>query len=583
MPETRTCARCAQNFEVRSEDASYYEKTQVPLPTFCSDCRAKRRMLFWNQHNLFRKEEALNGKEIFSSFPPDSPVKIYDRDYWWSDAWDPLAYGKDADFGKPFLAQIRDLFFEVPYGSRSVINLVRSDYCDQAADFKDCYLCFNGQHAEECLYGVSFFEMRNCVDFHGANGCEMCYGIFSIGRSYRTSFATESVDCRDCMFLENCSNLSDCLGCVNLGSKQFHIFNQPYSKEEYQKKLEELDLGSYARLMDFKKKFEEFRLKFPCKYSHVGHVNNVVGEYVYNSKNAYRCYEALNLENVAYVQSIGKGAKDSYDFTNWGENTELVYESAICGGNSRNLKFCVECWGGARDMEYCINCPSSSNCFGCVGLRKKQYCVLNKQYSKEEYEALVPKLKIHMRDMPYRDKAGRTYAYGEFFPEEFAPFAYNESSAQDYYPLNKEQAEKFGYSWRDQEEREYAITMEPGSLPDHIRDAKDDILKEIIRCKDCGRAYRILAAELEFYRRLGVPLPRACYRCRYKEIMFRNPLDWHHGKCMCAGTNSKNGIYPNAVPHPHGSAPCANEFESSYAPDRPEIIYCEQCYQLEVA
>jgi hypothetical protein len=45
---------------------------------------------------------------------------------------------------------------------------------------------------------------------------------------------------------------------------------------------------------------------------------------------------------------------------------------------------------------------------------------------------------------------------------------------------------------------------------------------------------------------------------------------WHR-QCMC----SKN--------HPHHGGRCSNEFETSYSPDRKEIVYCEQCYNSEVA
>ena len=45
--------------------------------------------------------------------------------------------------------------------------------------------------------------------------------------------------------------------------------------------------------------------------------------------------------------------------------------------------------------------------------------------------------------------------------------------------------------------------------------------------------------------------------------------------------NSQNK-YQNTIQHAHGTEPCPNEFETTYSPDRPEIVYCEQCYQQEV-
>jgi hypothetical protein len=191
--------------------------------------------------------------------------------------------------------------------------------------------------------------------------------------------------------------------------------------------------------------------------------------------------------------------------------------------------------------------------------------------------------------MPYTDKQGRVYKYGEFFPPEFSPFAYNETIAQDFFPLTKEQAEAKGFLWREPERRNYSITINYDQLPDNIKDVPDSITKEIIGCESCSRPYRIIEMELQFYRRIPLPLPRKCPECRFKDrFKFVNPPKFWPAKCMCAGQksearNSKSEAYENAVPHFHGDAPCPNEFETSYVPSRPEIVYCEKCYQAEVA
>jgi len=175
-----------------------------------------------------------------------------------------------------------------------------------------------------------------------------------------------------------------------------------------------------------------------------------------------------------------------------------------------------------------------------------------------------------MEEMPYIDKNGRVYKYGDFFPSDLAPFAYNESIAQEYYPLSKEQALEHGYLWKEIEERNYNITMRNENIPDDIKTVGDDFVNQMIECghqgkclEQCTEAFRVTSHELEFYRRMSLPLPRFCPNCRhYQRINLRNPLKLWHRKCMREG--------------------CQNEFETSYAPERPEIIYCESCYQQEV-
>jgi hypothetical protein len=136
--------------------------------------------------------------------------------------------------------------------------------------------------------------------------------------------------------------------------------------------------------------------------------------------------------------------------------------------------------------------------------------------------------------------------------------------AIEYFPKTKEQAIKEGYLWRDKTPGEYKITMMAEDLPDDIKNVEDNILKEIIQCDFCKNAYRIIEPELRFYQKFSIPLPHLCPSCRHIERRKKkNPIKLWHRKCMKPG--------------------CANEFETSYSPNRPEIIYCETCYNAEVA
>src|SRR3989344_3075374 len=100
------------------------------------------------------------------------------------------------------------------------------------------------------------------------------------------------------------------------------------------------------------------------------------------------------------------------------------------------------------------------NLFGCVGLRNKKYCILNKQYTKEEYEELAPRIIAHMRN---------TEEWGRFFPMEQSSFAYNETEAQDYFPLKKEEAAQRNIAWREEKEMPQADKVLPASqLPDSL-------------------------------------------------------------------------------------------------------------------
>ena len=225
------------------------------------------------------------------------------------------------------------------------------------------------------------------------------------------------------------------------------------------------------------------------------------------------------------------------------------------------------------------NCRNCVNCFGCIGMINAKYCIFNKQYTETEYFEMVKKIKQHMDEMPYVDAQGRVFKYGEFFPYNMSPFGYNETNAQDYFNLSKEQALAKGYPWRDRVKRDYAATKQAQELPDSINDVDDTILQEVIACPNngnpdflCTTAYRITPDELRFYRSKKLPLPHFCPNCRHYQrlLSYRNPFKLYSRSCTC-----------NQAGHGHeGNRP--NTFETSYAPDRPEKVYCESCYQKAV-
>src|SRR3989338_2140638 len=191
-----------------------------------------------------------------------------------------------------------------------------------------------------------------------------------------------------------------------------------------------------------------------------------------------------------------------------------------------------------------------------------------------------------MNNMPYIDKKGRIYKYGEFFPPELSPFRYNETIAQEYFPLTKEQAIEQGYQWKDPEERNITIDLKSEDLPDHIKDVGNDIVNKVIECQhqsncneQCTTAFKIIKPELDFYKKMNLPLPRLCPNCRhYQRLKQRNPLKLWKRQCQCNGTQSDNKIYQKTISHAHSTNHCENEFETTYSPDRKEIVYCEKCY-----
>ena len=581
IPENKVCQNCKASFTIDAQDFDFYKKIDVPPPTWCPDCRMIRRLSFRNQEKLFRGKDAHSGKEIFSMYPPEAGLKVYEDQYWLSDNWDAMEYGRDYDFSRSFFEQFRELMRDVPWDAMSGLRMVNSDYSNNATDFKNCYLCFNGSRNEDSAYCVSFSDSKNSFDCKQADHLELCYELFSASACYKTFWSTETDDSQNVWFSRNCSDLSDCFGCVNLKSKQYHIFNQPYSKEDYKKKLEEMRLDTYSGLMKARDEAYKFWEQFPVKYMRSIMNVNVDGEFIFNSKNVHQSYHIGGAENVKYSFNLFDKVADCYDYCSWGEGAQMIYESLIVGDGVKNLKFCYECWPSSQNMEYSAHCRSSSDCFGCFGLKKKQYCIFNKQYSKEEYFSLRERIIKHMNEIPYTDKRGNIYRYGEFFPSEFSAFAINETIVDQCLPMEKEKALSLGFNWREPNPREFQTTIKAADLPDSLTDTTDAICKEIVGCMKCQRAYRIIPMEFQFYKLVNMPLPRICHECRLRERVekFMPPMKWYPMQCMCDYVIYKNFDKHNN--HPDGQ--CPNEFLTTHIPDGGEIVYCEQCYNSEVA
>jgi len=338
--------------------------------------------------------------------------------------------------------------------------------------------------------------------------------------------------------------------------------NKPVSKEEYQAKKKDI-LSSYDKLEEVKRQFEELKKQSLVKFSHQIKCKNATGDYMYNCHDVVGGYDVEDAKNCRYIADA-EGPIDSADLNNSYYKPELTLDSMGLL-QTFNVKHCVYTLY-ASNCEYSDSLTNCESCFGCVGLRKKKYCILNKEYSKEEYEKLKSEIVESMK------KEG---VYGDFLPPRLSPFGYNETLAQEYFPITEKEAAERGFNWQKETSGTYGKeTVSVSAMPQTIAEVEDNITEEILACKDCGKNFRVTRGEFDFYKRLGLPLPRKDFECRHQDRMKkRNPRKLWHRACMCEVEN-----------HPlHSGIKCPNEFETAYAPGRPETVYCETCYQQEVS
>lgn len=581
-----TCQSCKQEFSIQNEEKAFYEKFEVPEPQKCPDCRLLRRLMERNSKNLYYRKCDASGEQTLSQYHDKQPFPVYSPAAWWNDNFEATDYGMEFDFNRGFFDQFKELKHKVPHLAlfNTEGTMENSDFNNCAAYIKNCYLVGETDYCENCYYGNLLKKSKDVMDCSVCYECELCYECVDCQNCYNLGFSQDSISCSDSLFLKNCISCKDCIGCINQRQKQYMIFNKQYSQEGYEKIKAGYNLHSRSGIEKLQKEVVAFFKTQPHKALIAEQNQNSLGDHLYNSKNAYYCFDSKDLEDCMYCSKLSMGVKSSMDYTAWGNKSELMYQCLACGDNNYNCRFCVTCQVNMHNCDYCYECFSCQDCFGCVGLKKKQYCILNKQYSKEEYFELKAKIIEHMggnivnaghKDeertarlrsemnnpaMPVVRRSEPTNKeWGEFFPADICAFGYNESIAMDMLPLTKEQALKFGFPWKDEEPR----TAQPATyqLPDDIQKTDHDVIQHTLQCQQCQKSYKIIPQELGFYQRANLPAPVNCPLCRHQNRMKRrNPLKLRSKPC----SNCQKPTY------------------SSYAPNREEKIVCEQCFMANV-
>jgi len=296
---------------------------------------------------------------------------------------------------------------------------------------------------------------------------------------------------------------------------------------------------------DFEKRAKVLRLQHPHRDACLFNAEHCTGNYQWNCKNVENGYNIRKMEDAHYAYE-GHSHKDTWDTTRIA-NGEVVYDSA----SIVDLKYSAFCnlTYQCDHLLYCDNCHGCSECFGCIGLKQKKFCILNKQYTEQEYRALVPKIIAAMRAKG---------EWGGYFPTTLSPFAYNESKAQEWFPLDRAAIQKHGWVWHDDERpTEVQSGKRASEFPNAIADVPSEVTQEVLLCETTGKPFKIFPQEFEFYRKKGLPLPR---KAPHQRRLDRQALQ-----------------YPTVL-HERSCARCKKAITTTYPPNAPEIVYCEKCY-----
>ena len=612
-PSFRTWSGILWDSEINSEWQKP-KKYPIPPPTLCPDCRKQRRFSFRNERKLYKRKCAATGKDIVSIYSADKPYTVYHQDYWWSDAWDPLDYGRVFDFSRSFFEQFGKLMEKIPHlALTAAFDSENSEYATYAWRMKDCYMVFASWMMEKTMYSSNMLHATHVMDSVCGTNLDQCYQVLNSEGCFWCIYSINSVNCMNSSFLYNCKNCSDCFMCNNLVWKKYHIENKEYSKEEYSNKMILIRNGSISlwwKVLD--------RIIESAVHRNLMMMNceNSGGDNLKGCNNCFEAYFLENAQNCKYIENWWMSCNNVYDGLWVWENFDLWYELIDAWLTAVLTCFWITCYT-CNYSFYNINCHNSSYLFGCISLRNKSYCIFNKQYTKEEYEELVPRIIEHMM---------QTGEWGEFFPSSLSPFGYNETVATEYFPLSRKEVLENSpltkgdvtkwqgdlesakippalpdqarerlfikgeiFNWSDYEAPFPKVDkiIPANKLPDDISKIPDDILNWAIECEVTGRPFRIIKQELEFYRKHNLPIPRRHPDQRHLDRMtLRNPRKLYERVCDCENceeNHKQRGVLKEEEFDMNTrTGKRAKKMITTYAPERTEMVYCEECYNREV-
>ncbi|MBU0648196.1 hypothetical protein KJ855_03370 [Patescibacteria group bacterium] len=565
--ENKVCKQCSADYVVEDEDLVFYDKIspefsgkkyKIPVPTLCPDCRLRRRLCWRNLRSLYRRKSDKSGQDLLAIYAPNKPYKVWHVAEIQSDDFDAFKYGRDYDLSRGFFDQFNELFIEVPK-AHAYINfgaMENAEFVNGASDLKNAYYSFSLNFSDGVYYSDQVYYSQDIYDCMYVRQSENCFQSVECTKVYNAFYCRSCNNCRDIMFSTELTGCQDCFGCVGLQNKQYCIFNEQKTKEEYERFVAGFEFKR-EKVEEVQQRVKQIYLGLPHKYADNLNTENSVGDWLKNTRNCQNCFEMTGADNVKNGFICSADLSDSQDISFGFNGVELAYETMIFGFGSYVNAFCWYCIGG-RDIYYCAECSGGTkDCFGCVGLRNGEYCILNKQYTKEEYEQLVPKI---------IEKMEADGEWGEFFPMSISPFGYNETMGQDYMPMTKEEAIGVGATWQMQDfglqydgefyESKDISTYDPEANP-RAQGELGELLAGVLKCEVTGKPFRLISQEVAFYIEHGLPIPTKHPDQRYRErFEMGRPRKLFDRQCD----------------------KCGKEIKSTFDEKREEIVYCERCY-----
>lgn len=550
QPGERVCPISGEKWILAAKDIERYRGWNVPPPIYSPLIRMKELAGWGAGIDLWWKPHHLTGKPTLSGLHPEAPSPVMTDKEWYEKDWG-IEQGREVDITQPLLPQTCPLFENVPYPSLSAHGSVNSIGCGMV-DCVDCYMVFGTKSTRDGWYAVRNSYSERVMDNVYLLRCE---NVFASAKSVGCNSCINVFECNNCLhsaFLFDCYDCEDCFCSSNLRRKQYVFMNEQLTKEEYGQRMAEIDLSATSQFEQWKIAFrklvsektiwpENFSLRF----------EDCVGEGMMDC-----------LDCSGFLMANAKDIKDGWNIfdSDHLDTVVISYNSNDCyytsvALNAHNVKYSFVA-DYSSDCEYVMNCYNCEFCFACVGLNRKKFCILNKQYTEAEYWQKVDELKCAMLERG---------EYGKFFPAALSPLGVKYGYVYVLAPFTPDELKNLG--GRDDDPiagmrfAPYDVNAplsDVNQVPDRIADVGDEWVGKQFYDAEANRRFTVNAQELAYRKAHGYPFPRRHYTARLKDLV-----------ASCNGPIQEKAA----------CAKCQKEIMTSSSSVYPKrTIYCKSCY-----
>ncbi len=541
-PGERTCALTGEKWMMTEEEIGWYKKFNVPPSTVAPINRIKITTLFGTGFGWWWNKHAVSGKPLLSYVHPANGIKVLpDPEFFETDN---TSKAVEYQSSASFFDQIRALQLEVPFTAwRSMTVPVNSIALLSQGDENSYFV--TACKSKNSFYAYSVDDMENSAEVFESKFIVNSYNVLNSQRIHNGKFVRQSYDCINCSFIFDCRNCENVFGGSNLRNRKYVWFNEQLTKEEWEKRRAEIDLGSRTILEEQIAKFQEL----------IGH--KAIWPENFNEQTEGCIGEYLNKCRDCKYLLAGHGSANNYYgavFIDNSENNAFVggaigsFDNFYCHAplKSRGCKY-VHSTYESQNMEYCMQCYNCENCFGCVGLIRKKFCIFNKQYGETEYWRRVDELKCTMLDRG---------EYGEFFPAKFSP-SYWAVSVGLLYQIEEAEATKLGALMLDPESAGALGELPAGAVMRSSEELPDNIMETDIDAwggqpmmdPTIKRRYALLKPEIILYKELGIAIRAMHPMTRLRSMVFEansgNFTESHCAACNKPLVVATNKTYPD--------------------------------------